>query len=65
MLSPGNEEAKAVDLLCRSSSTDVSRPGRPALVNPNEGERRLVSEQFVVVGGQFEVLHRAAARIWR
>ena len=62
VLSPGNEEAKGLDLLCRSSSTEISRPGRPMLVNPKEGKGRLVAEQCVVVGGQSEVLHRVAAR---
>jgi hypothetical protein len=45
------------DFPCTSIFPEISRPGRSVLVNPNEGERQLVAEEYVVVGAQCELQH--------
>jgi hypothetical protein len=55
VLSPGNEEAKRVGLLCWSIFPEISRPGTPVVVNPSEVECRLVGERCVVASAESDM----------
>jgi hypothetical protein len=43
VLCTGNEEAKRMDLLSRSSFPEISRSSTSVLINPNEEARHLVA----------------------